>query len=128
VNVLIVDTSVWISYFKGKHYPSLDLALKEGRVYLPPIVAAELLSSRLKTSERDRLVDFLKELPLCLTDFEHWQRVGELRSKLSEKGFHVSTPDAHIAQCSLDLEGYLMSDDLVFLKVSKSVHLKMIAE
>ncbi|MEW6055793.1 MAG: PIN domain-containing protein, partial [Bdellovibrionota bacterium] len=46
MNVLVVDTSVWISYFAGKPLSDLDLALKEGRVHLSPVVLAELLSAR----------------------------------------------------------------------------------
>jgi len=76
VNVLIVDTSSWISYFKGKAQPDIDLALKEGRVYLPPIVLAELLSARLNIKMRSQLEDFLKELHWIHSSFEHWSRVG----------------------------------------------------
>jgi tRNA(fMet)-specific endonuclease VapC len=118
VNVLVIDTSVWISYFKGSPFPQVDLALREGRVYLPPIVPAELLSARLKAGQRESLIGFLKELPLIETHFEHWSRVGEMRSKLLAKEFQISTPDAHIAQCALDLDGYLLSEDQIFQKIA----------
>lgn len=74
MNVLVVDTSSWISYFrnKNKNVAEIDVALKEGRVYLPSIVLSELLSGKLKPLEKKRLIDFLKELPLCLSDFGHW--------------------------------------------------------
>lgn len=117
MNVLVVDTSAWISYFEGKPAPDLDLALKEGRVFLPPVVLAELLSARLKEGERASLEEFLRELPLCENSFEHWARVGELRAKCASKGLNISTPDAHVAQCCLDLDGYLLSEDRIFRKL-----------
>jgi hypothetical protein len=126
VNALIVDTSSWISYFKGTPQNVIDLALKEGRIHLPPIVAAELLSSRLNQQDRMRLEDFLKELPLCETPFQHWSRVGELRATLAIQGLNASTPDAHVAQCALDLDGYLVSEDAIFKKISALTSLKVV--
>jgi hypothetical protein len=38
--------------------------LREGRVYLPPVVAAELLSGKMKAGVRVLLEDFLRELPI----------------------------------------------------------------
>ena len=127
MNVIVVDTSSWISYFKGIPNDDIDLGLKEGRVYLSPIAAAELLSSRLKPTERTQLIDFLKELPICESTFEHWARVGDLRASLAKKGVNVSTPDAHIAQCTIDLNGYLLSEDAVFKKISRSTPLRLLA-
>lgn len=126
MNVLVVDTSTWISYFKGKKNDDLDLALQEARVYLPPIVIAELLSGKMKNHEKTQLKDFLSELPICLSDFDHWARVGDLRASLLKQGLTVSTPDAHIAQCALDLKGYLLTEDTIFQKISHEIELKLL--
>lgn len=125
MNVLVVDTSAWISYFNGKSVAHLELALKEGRVYLSPIVAAELLSSRLTSEKREELETFLRELPVCDGSFDHWSRVGKLRAMCASKGIQVSTPDAHVAQCSLDLEGYLLTEDRIFKKLAEQIPLKL---
>ena len=80
MNVILIDTSSWISYFSGKGHEDIDLALKEGRVFLSPLVASELLSASLTEKQRSSLVDLLGELPLCETPLEHWINVGQLRS------------------------------------------------
>lgn len=126
VNVLIVDTSTWISYFEGKSISDLDLALKEGRVFLPVIVVAELLSSQEKSKALESLSAFLKELPLCDSSFSHWRRVGQLRRSAAVGGLKLSIPDAHIAQSCLDLNGYLLSEDQIFVKLKKICPLKML--
>ena len=126
MNVLIVDTSCWISYLEGEQSRDLDNALKEGRVFLPPVVIAELLSGKLSRKKRDQLSSFLVELPLCDSGFEHWSMVGELRCKMAKKGIQISTPDAHIAQCAMDLDGYLMSSDKIFLQLIGKTALRMI--
>lgn len=125
MNVLIVDTSVWVGYLGGSANGYLDLALKEARVWLPPLVASELLSAKLPPTKRNELREMLAELPLCACPFEHWVKVGELRAHCAENGFKISTPDAHIAQCALDLDAYLASEDKVFKKLTKTSRLRL---
>lgn len=118
MNAILIDTSSWISYFAGRGHEDIDVALREGRVFLSPIVAAELLSGVLKDAQRSTLIDMLLELPLCETPIEHWVHVGRLRSELIQQGLKVSTPDAHIVQCCLDLNCFLLSEDKIFAKIA----------
>jgi len=119
--VIVVDTSVWIDYFRQQKLvaqESIEIALKEGRVYVPPIVVAELLSSTMRSVQRNELELFLRELAWCECDITHWIRVGALRASLAMNGYSVSTPDAHIAQCAIDLNAILYSKDAIFRKIS----------
>ena len=125
MNALLVDTSAWISYLSNRGEPEIDLALEEGRVYLSPVVAAELLSGKLSALERTKLTRLFRELPVCGADLEHWIRVGNLHSTLLTKNLLVSTPDAHIAQCALDLDCYLLSEDKVFARIAKATDLRL---
>ena len=125
MSALIVDTSSWIEYFAGRGPIVIDEALGEGRVHLPPIVVAELLSGKLRKGQRADLEALLRTLPLCKCDVDHWIRVGALRAALIVKGFTMSTPDAHVAQCALDLGGELLTTDRVFAKVSKAAGLRL---
>ncbi len=137
MSVVVVDTSSWISYFAfegkgaGKGQKVLDEALQEGRVFLSPVVAAELMSGHLSKAKREQLADFLRDLPLCDAGLEHWLRVGLLRSRLARKGFTVSTPDAHVAQCvldlgALDLDAYLLSEDKIFQRLARPCGLRVL--
>ncbi|MBI2604948.1 MAG: PIN domain-containing protein [Deltaproteobacteria bacterium] len=127
MNALIVDTSSWISYFAAKaREDDIDLALQEGRIYLPPVVAAELMSARLPSSQKTALRAFLEELPLCESALDHWIRVGELRAELAVKGLTISTPDAHVAQCAIDLKCFLLTEDGVFEKISLKNPLRLL--
>lgn len=132
MNVVVVDTSSWISYFAseeneaGREQKALDEALQEGRVFLSPVVAAELMSGFLTKTKRAQLADFLRDLPLCDSDLEHWLRVGVLRSRLAKKGLTVSTPDAHVAQCAIDLDGYLVSEDKIFRRLVRPCGLQLL--
>jgi predicted nucleic acid-binding protein len=121
VSGLVVDTSSWILYFKGREYPSIDEALKHGQVFLPVIVAAELMSGQIPASKRAALSDFLADLPSIDNSLNHWFRVGELRQKAAAKGVHLSTPDAHIAQCCIDMNAKLISEDGVFKRLRDAI-------
>jgi predicted nucleic acid-binding protein len=125
VSALVVDTSSWIAWLAGGGSPAVDEALEEGRLHLPVIVAAELLSGRLDESERAELQDMLSDLPAVGTEADHWVRVGKLRADLRVKGLSVSTPDAHVAQCAIDTGGVLLTEDRVFEKIAKVVPLRL---
>ncbi|MEE8409205.1 MAG: PIN domain-containing protein [Myxococcota bacterium] len=127
MSALVIDTSSWINYFgTGRRADVIEDALNEGRVYLPPIVAAEMTSAVLRRRELLELQSFMLDLPLCHTPLEHWFRVGALRTKLLRVGETISTPDAHVAQCAIDLAGELLSEDRVFARIAGGVRLRLL--
>ena len=129
MSALVIDTSSWIAFFgEGAGDAIIEPALEDGTVYLPPIVVAELLSGRMAERARGKLEQFLLTLPLCQADVGHWFRVGRLRSSLAAKGLSVSTPDAHVAQCSLDLGADLLSADAVFRLVARHTKLSLLGQ
>lgn len=118
---IVVDTSSWISYFRGlERDVDLDQVLREGRVWLTPLVVAELYSG-FKSHElaKKRFQKFIEDLPLVECDLSHWVRVGDLRSRFQSRGLSVTLVDAHIAQSAIDLRGWLMTEDELFIKMAK---------
>ena len=75
--------------------------------------------------DRAALEDLLTELPLCMSDLAHWLRIGRLRALLASKGISVSTPDAHVAQCALDLNAELLTEDQIFKHIAKHSTLRL---
>lgn len=127
MSALIVDTSSWISYFAGRGSSLIDTALEESRIHLPAIVAAELLSGKLNAAKRAELESLLNDVPLCEASLSHWFRVGTLRSRLLAKGISVSTPDAHIAQCAIDLDAELLTEDAIFRLIARREPLRLVS-
>lgn len=124
---LVVDTSVWIDFLHGVDVPLLEDALARGVVVLPPIVIAELVSGARRPPDRAAIVDVLRDLAVHETRRDHWVRVGELRRALRERGFAISTPDAHVAQCAIDRDARLLSRDAVFRRVAEHSTLRLVA-
>lgn len=123
---IVVDTSVWISALRGTSIPLLEEALKGGRVLLPPLVLAELISGTKNPKEEAKLTQFLSYIPLHPVGRSHWRKVGILRAKLASKGFATSIPDCHVAQCCLEAEADLLTLDKIFAKISSAVGLRLI--
>jgi predicted nucleic acid-binding protein len=122
---VVVDTSVWIDFFAGRQTPALLEGLATGAVVLPPIVVAELVSGARTEAMRATLVDLVSDLPLHPSPLAHWLAVGDLRRRLQQNGIMISTPDAHVAQCALDLDGLLLSRDAIFEQVARLLPLRL---
>ncbi len=125
MSAVVVDTSVWIDYLAGAPEPHLEQALASGAVVLPPVVVAELMSGAQRAVDRAALQDLLSDLRLHATPLQHWLRVGELRRSLRARGVSVSTPDAHVAQCALDLDAPLLTTDTVFRRIANHTTLRL---
>ncbi|MFT3917544.1 MAG: PIN domain-containing protein [Anaeromyxobacteraceae bacterium] len=127
MNGLVIDTSAWVSYLAGGGNPQLvEPALEDDRALLPPVVAAELLSGKMSLRQRRALMDLLDDVFLIRADREHWYRVGDLRAALAAHGLTVSTPDAHVAQCALDLGADLLTEDAIFTRIAGEVPLRLV--
>jgi predicted nucleic acid-binding protein len=122
---VVVDTSVWIEFFRGTGAHELEQLLVDGLVLLPPIVVAELFSAPLRRQEMQGLADALEQLTLHPVPFDHWRSVGQLRAQLARAGISISVPDAHVAQCALETESYLWSFDGIFRTVTKASKLRL---
>lgn len=122
---VVVDTSVWIDWFKGRQVDAVDQALDRGLVVLPPLVLAELVAGARRRGEREQLEAALTDLPMCECPRAHWARVGVLRARALSRGLTISTPDAHVAQCALDLEATLLTRDAVFTQLAALCPLKL---
>ena len=119
---LIVDTSAWIDYFRSGESSAnavrIESAIATKDLYLPVIVAAELLSGKLKEADRQAMENFLNDFPLIGTSRDHWYRVGRLRRHMAEHGTAVSTPDAHVAQSALEHNAFLLTGDIIFKRIA----------
>lgn len=122
---VVVDSSVWVDFLRGRTVPTLEEALAQGVVILPPLVLAELVSGAQQPQQRAVIEDLLEDLPLHETPPGHWIRVGELRRDLRRQGVSLSIPDAHVAQCALDRDALLLSRDTVFARVARLAPLRV---
>jgi len=92
---------------------------------LPPLAVAEVFSGDMLPDERFALGELLQDAPLHVTTLGHWLDVGKLRRTLRRKGVNVSLPDAHIAQCAIELDALLLTRDAVFTQIAQHTALRV---
>ncbi len=122
---VVVDTSVWIAFFAGGAAEDVEDALQNGAAIVPPIVVAELISGARTAEQRAVIGELLQDAPIHETPLEHWLRVGDLRRGLRSRGLTVTVPDAHVAQCALDLDAVLLTRDAVFAAIARHTALRV---
>jgi predicted nucleic acid-binding protein len=122
---VIVDSSGWIDFLSGRPAAAVQDAIATGRVVLPPLVVAELLSGNLAPYQRAAVGELLQDFPLHETPLLHWMNVGELRRSLATHGVNVTIPDAHVAQCAIDRRAMLYSGDEIFTRIARHTPLRI---
>jgi predicted nucleic acid-binding protein len=122
---VVVDSSVWIDYLAGKKNQRVDDAVTDDAAVIPPLVVAELVTGALTPAMREAIGELLQEVLVHDTPLEHWIDVGTLRRLLGRKGINVTVPDAHIAQCALDLDAILLTRDTIFADIARHTSLRL---
>lgn len=95
---VLVDTSIWIDYFKSENNSTdLDVLIDENLVVINDIILAELVPY-LKMKKQNKVVQLLREinrLPLNI----NWQEIISLQTKCLKNGINgIGIPDLIIAQ------------------------------
>jgi predicted nucleic acid-binding protein len=123
--VIAADTSSFIAYLAGApgaDVETLDAALRDQQVCLPPVVVTELLSApNLPKAVAARLL----ELPLLAVTDGYWQRAGTLRARGLAAKRRARLGDALIAQSCLDHEVRLITRDRDFQIFARAAGLKI---
>ena len=121
---IVIDSSAWIDHFEGHPDELLVYALAHEIAVVPPLVVAEIFSGEMTADQRVAIGEFLQETPVHVTSLGHWMAVGKLRRELRRKGVTVTLPDAHIAQCAIELDAMLLTRDAVFTRIAQHTALR----
>jgi len=97
---VLVDTSVWVSYFRGGT-PSIsekvDRLLDGAEVCIPKVVLAELIQGAKSEREISTIEDFFDAFTILDQKQDTWVKAGKLSRKLKNKGKTVHLLDCYIA-------------------------------
>lgn len=108
----------------GGDVETLDRALADGVVKLPPVVLTEMLSDPKASGS---LAGFLRELPLLAILDGYWDRAAELRRRVLASKRRARLADTLIAQSCLDHRATLITRDHDFLGFSSVSALKLVS-
>ena len=125
MNGAVADTSEWIEYLAVRPAPVFRQWLESGSIIVTAVVAVELTSGARNREEQMVIEDLLADLPMHDCSFHHCARAGELRRTLRAQGVSISSLDAQVAQCALDLDASLLTRDAVFWKIAAHTKLRI---
>lgn len=121
MSLTVVDTSAWISFFRGDAAAirRVDPLLAAGSVAVTGPILAEVLSGAGSRAEFDRLRDLFLGLDRLADSPELWERVAEARYALARKGQQASLVDLSIALACFDAGHALVTRDRDFRAIAR---------
>jgi predicted nucleic acid-binding protein len=122
---VVVDSSVLIDYVTTGGLEEFHRLIGDRPLFIPPLVVSEVLSGTNDPVTRVLMGELLQDTPVHETPLEHWINLGNLRFNLSRRGLNVPLPDAHVAQCALELDATLLTRDGIFRLIAEHVPLRL---
>ena len=109
--MVIVDTSIWIEYFKNDGYKDIIFSLIDnGTLATNEIILTELIPS-IRLKHEDALEEILKSIPI-LKIRPDWSEITDVQTTLLKNGINkVGIPDIMILQNALQNNAKILSLD-----------------
>ncbi len=125
---VLVDTSVWITFFRGKDPSLVDLIgtlLKSGKAIYTGIIALELINGAKGNKELEVLRDTFDAMQCVPITEKTYLSAGKLGYDVARKGYTLSAVDLLIAQTAIESGSSLMTYDEHFSVIAKHGPLKL---
>lgn len=118
---VLVDTSIWISYFKdARSYPKLDALIRDNQICTNDLVLAELIPF-LHVRNQARLIESLSTLPIVPLTI-NWELVINLQIRNLKNGINkVGIPDLIMVDNVVSNGLVLFSEDRHFRLMQEHV-------
>ncbi|MBN2852220.1 MAG: PIN domain-containing protein [Clostridia bacterium] len=101
---ILVDTSVWVDYFKDD--PSTTVFIENNlftkEIYITGPIITELLAGSQGTKEKERLQYSLGAVTTLNVNLEDWILAGKIMAEMKAKGLSVNKTDALIASIAIN--------------------------
>jgi len=123
VSDLLVDSSVWIDFFRGTRdvVRRVDAALDKDRIAVCGPVVAEVLSGARTRADFVRLKDAFEGLALLPEPADSWLRVAEARFALARRGTQAALVDILIALTAANAGHLVLTRDSDFRRIAAVV-------
>ncbi|MBI5895106.1 MAG: PIN domain-containing protein [Desulfobacterales bacterium] len=122
---VIVDTSVWIAYFRaGNSFELLDPLIDENLVVTNDLILAELIPF-LKVRNQKKVIDLMYHLNKAAMNI-HWEEIIDFQCRCLQEGINgVGIPDLIVAQNALQNHCAIFSLDNHFKLMQKILKLDL---
>lgn len=127
---ILIDTSVWIDYFKNKSSDTADKVdemLTGDEVYVPKIVIAELIQGAKSAREVAVIEEFVDAFHIVDQREDTWIKAGKLSFALKKKGKNINLSDCYIVVIAQEHDCHIFTLDRHFEEMRKFVDIRLIS-
>lgn len=119
--MVLVDTSVWIDYFRKNEevYDKLNRLIDQGRVCCARLIVAELIQGAKERKEVEVIKNLLDVFPILEEREDTWFRAGVLSYNIRRKGKEVGLADCYLAIMATDSKSVVCTFDQHFKVITK---------
>ncbi|PKM79955.1 MAG: PIN domain nuclease [Firmicutes bacterium HGW-Firmicutes-14] len=116
---IMVDTSIWIEYFRGNFCDTnlIEQGLSLGYVYITGPIVAELLQGVKTSGEHKALSRCISAVPFVECGYQDWVKAGNISFNLRKKGVTVPLTDIIIAVAAIKIEAAVYTRDRHFKEI-----------
>jgi tRNA(fMet)-specific endonuclease VapC len=128
-NRVLIDTSVWIAYFKNSHRQvseKVDDVLTHAQVYVPKVVIAELIQGAKTDKEIAVIEEFVNAFTVIDQTADSWLKAGRLSFSMKKKGITVHIIDCYIAILADENNCIIFSLDEHFKSIQKFLKIDLL--
>jgi hypothetical protein len=125
---VLVDTSIWIDFFKkreNKTNEQVTLLLREDQAVYTGIIATELFKGARGEKELSILKTLFYNISLVKEAEETYMKAGMIGYHLAQKGFNAGTVDLLISQIVIENDLMLLTRDQHFKKIAEMYPLRI---
>jgi len=118
--LVLVDTSVWIEYFRQKDElieKEMDSLLRSGEVATAGLILAELRRGCRTPGQVKLLLDSMEPLSYLEIDQTSWLKAGEIAAEADTRGYKLEIADCLLAALVLREQGSLFTLDHDFRRI-----------
>jgi len=129
-NEVLVDSSVWVDFFKGNNLPAtdvLDYLLKQNLVCTTGLIMAEIIPSTPSRKEFDKLREYFQALPYLHEPDDIWNSIIDWQFKLKSQGIHgVQIADFIIAATAKKNKRKILTRDKHFKLIAPVLKIELL--
>lgn len=119
-NGVLVDTSVWIEFFKPRSETGnrLEMLISKNMVWICGVVLFELVQGVRSEDEKAKILGALSDLRYAEMTRSLWQKAGELSVSLKKKRLTMPLSDIFVATIAIEHKISIFTLDKHFEQIS----------
>lgn len=125
---VLIDTSVWITYFKASDPALVELVeniMTVAGICVPKVVLAELTLGAKTEQEVLAIGEFVGAFTILDQQDETWDKAGRLSFQMKRKGISIPLVDCYIAVITYENQCRLLTLDNHFKEIKRFLRIDL---